>query len=99
MSSKIYEHAVIELDATTMTVVGGQAPLQDVLNERGKQGWRHEVVLAGEGIVRWDEVAQGLKECNFRGTISLHGEYETKDLAERKQLAKRELEFLKNRLS
>jgi sugar phosphate isomerase/epimerase len=62
------------------------------------RGWRHHVVPAGEGIVRWDEVAQGLKECGFNGTLSLHGEYETKDLAERKRLAKQELALLKGRL-
>lgn len=60
--------------------------------------WRYRVVPAGEGIVRWDEVAQGLKECHYKGTVSLHGEYETKDLVERKQLAQKELTFLKSRL-
>ena len=38
-----------------------------------------------------------MKERQFNGTISLHGEYETKDLDERKALAKSELEFLKTR--
>ena len=52
----------------------------------------------GAGIVRWNEVARGLKDARFNGTISLHGEYETKDLAERKQLAKEELEKLKKLL-
>ena len=50
----------------------------------------------GDGIVRWNEVGQALKEAKFNGTISLHGEYEAKDLAQRKQLAKNELETLKN---
>ena len=40
---------------------------------------------AGEGIVKWNEVRQGLKDCKFQGTISLHGEYEAKDLDERKR--------------
>ena len=40
-----------------------------------------------------------MKEGKFNGTISLHGEYETKDMDERKALAKRELEFLKKLLA
>ena len=40
--------------------------IKDMAWERGKQGWRHEVVLAGEGIVRWDEVAQGLNADSHR---------------------------------
>lgn len=39
MSSKTYEHLVLELDAANMTVVGADAPLQDVLSERGRAGW------------------------------------------------------------
>jgi sugar phosphate isomerase/epimerase len=63
-----------------------------------KKGWDHHVVPAGDGIVRWDDVGLGVKECKFNGTVSLHGEYETKDMDERKSLAKRELEFLKKKL-
>ena len=73
--------------------------IKDMLWEKSdKQGWQYHVVPAGDGIVRWNEVGQGVKECRFNGTISLHGEYETKDLDERKALAKRELEFLKKLL-
>jgi sugar phosphate isomerase/epimerase len=60
---------------------------------------KYHVVPAGEGIVRWDEVAKALKERGFNGTISLHAEYEVKDPAERKQLARMELEFLKKRFA
>jgi sugar phosphate isomerase/epimerase len=56
---------------------------------------KYHVVPAGDGIVRWDEVGKALKERRFNGTISLHAEYEPKDLAERKELAKKELAFLK----
>jgi sugar phosphate isomerase/epimerase len=73
--------------------------IKDMVWEKRQQVWQHHVVPAGEGIVRWNEVAQGLKECRFNGTISLHGEYETKDLAERKQLAKQELALLKSRFA
>ena len=74
--------------------------IKDMLWEKSdKQGWQSHVVPAGDGIVRWGDVAQGVKECKFNGTISLHGEYETKDLDERKALAKRELEFLKKLLA
>ena len=64
-----------------------------------KSGWQHQVVPAGDGIVRWNEVAQGLKERKFNGTISLHGEYECKDLSQRQQQAKEELGFLRTHLS
>jgi sugar phosphate isomerase/epimerase len=73
----------------------GLIAIKDMAWERAANGWQHKVVPAGEGIVHWNEVAQGLKECNFTGTVSLHGEYEAKDLAERRELAKRELAFLK----
>jgi sugar phosphate isomerase/epimerase len=69
--------------------------IKDMAWTRSQQGWQHRVVPAGDGIVRWKDVALGLKECRFNGTISLHGEYEAKDLAERKELAKRELELLR----
>ena len=72
--------------------------IKDMAWEKGPKGWRSHVVPAGQGIVRWDEVAQGLKESRFNGTVSLHGEYETKNLAERLQLAKAELAFLKAKL-
>jgi sugar phosphate isomerase/epimerase len=69
--------------------------IKDMLWEKAKNGWQANVVPAGEGIVRWIEVGQGLKECKFHGTISLHGEYEVKDLDERKKLARAELALLK----
>jgi sugar phosphate isomerase/epimerase len=53
------------------------------------------VAPAGQGIVRWDEVGRAVKENGFNGTVSLHGEYEAKDLEERKRLAKEELALLK----
>jgi sugar phosphate isomerase/epimerase len=71
--------------------------IKDMLWEKKDKGWAHRVVPAGEGIVQWNEVAQGLKECKFNGTISLHGEYETKSQDERLKLAKEELAFLKKR--
>jgi sugar phosphate isomerase/epimerase len=73
--------------------------IKDMLWEKNdKQGWQYHVVPAGDGIVRWNDVAQGVKDCKFNGTISLHGEYETKDMDERKVLAKQELDFLKRLL-
>ncbi len=73
--------------------------IKDMAWEKQKQGWKFHVVPVGEGIVRWDEVGQGLKESGFKGTISLHAEYETKDPAERKALAKKELAALKEHFS
>jgi sugar phosphate isomerase/epimerase len=72
--------------------------IKDMAWEKGKAGWRYRVVPAGSGIVRWAEVGQAVKECKFNGTVSLHGEYEAKNLAERKKLAKEELALLKKHL-
>ncbi len=72
--------------------------IKDMRWEKDGDAWRASVVPAGEGIVRWNEAAQGLKEVGFKGTISLHGEYETKDMTERKRQAKAELVWLKKRL-
>jgi sugar phosphate isomerase/epimerase len=72
--------------------------IKDMLWQKQKENWQVHVVPVGDGIVRWNEVGQALKDTKFNGTISLHGEYETKDLAERKQLAKKELEALKKLL-
>jgi sugar phosphate isomerase/epimerase len=73
--------------------------IKDMLWEKGPDGWRSRVVPAGEGIVRWGEVGQAVRACKFNGTVSLHGEYETKDLAERQALAQRELALLKKNLA
>jgi sugar phosphate isomerase/epimerase len=72
--------------------------IKDMAWEKGKKGWEHKVVPAGEGIVAWGDVAKGVKECKFNGTISLHAEYQTADLEERKKLAKQELALLKKQL-
>jgi sugar phosphate isomerase/epimerase len=69
--------------------------IKDMLWSKDLRGWNYGVVPAGDGIVRWPDVGRGLKECKFAGTISLHAEYETKDLDERRRLAKAELAFLK----
>jgi sugar phosphate isomerase/epimerase len=69
--------------------------IKDMVWAKGKKGWTASVAPVGDGIVRWNEVAQGLKDCKYAGTISLHGEYEAKDLDERKKLAKAELAALK----
>ncbi len=72
--------------------------IKDMAWTRAKSGWHVRVVPAGQGIVRWKEVGLGLKECKFNGTISLHGEYEARDLAQRKDLASQELAWLKKYL-
>jgi len=69
--------------------------IKDMLWSKGAGGWNVTVVPVGDGIVRWREVGAGLKERKFTGTVSLHGEYEAKDLDERKKLAKQELAALK----
>lgn len=69
--------------------------IKDMLWKKGKGGWHVDVVPVGDGIVRWADVGKGLKACKFNGTVSVHGEYEAKDLDERRQLAKRELAALR----
>jgi hypothetical protein len=39
MSTKSYEHKILELDAGTWTVVGEQEPYQATLDSYGRQGW------------------------------------------------------------
>jgi sugar phosphate isomerase/epimerase len=73
--------------------------IKDMAWTKGKAGWTYRVVPVGDGIVRWAEVGKGLKERKFTGTVSLHGEYEAKDLDERKRLAKEELAALKKHLA
>jgi sugar phosphate isomerase/epimerase len=73
--------------------------IKDMVWDKGAKGWSYRVAPAGEGIVHWSDVAQAVKENKFNGTISLHGEYETKDQAERLALAKQELAFLKKLLT
>jgi sugar phosphate isomerase/epimerase len=73
--------------------------IKDMAWEKRGGNWQSRVVPARDGIVRWDEVAKGLKEYRFQGTISLHGEYEAENLPRRKDLAKRELAFLKQLLA
>jgi hypothetical protein len=47
MSSKSYEHKILELDASTWTVVGEKEPYQAVLDSHGRQGW--ELVSTAPG--------------------------------------------------
>jgi L-ribulose-5-phosphate 3-epimerase len=73
--------------------------IKDIVWDKGAKNWTYRVAPAGEGIVHWGDVAQAIKENKFNGTISLHGEYDTKDQAERLQKAKDELAFLKKLLA
>lgn len=73
--------------------------IKDMLWEKTEKGWQVHVVPVGAGIVKWNEVAQGLKEGRFQGTISLHGEYETRDQADRTEKARAELAQLKKAFS
>ncbi len=88
----------IRLELETVRPWLSLVAIKDMAWEKGPKGWSHHVVPAGEGVVNWAEVGQGLKENKFNGTVSLHGEYEAKDLAERKRLAKQELALLKKNL-
>jgi sugar phosphate isomerase/epimerase len=69
--------------------------IKDILWEQAKGDWAFKVMPAGSGIVRWNDVSKGIKDAKFQGTIVLHGEYEAASLPNRKDLAKKELAFLK----
>jgi len=72
--------------------------IKDMAWQHTAKGWKHDVVPVGEGIVVWPEVAAGLRARGYDGVIDLHAEYETKDLSERKELAKKELAALRKYL-
>ncbi|MBY0231454.1 MAG: sugar phosphate isomerase/epimerase [Gemmataceae bacterium] len=72
--------------------------IKDMAWTKAGKGWRVDVVPVGDGIVDWPGVGKALKALGFKGTISLHGEYEAKDLDERKELAKKERAALKKHL-
>ena len=72
--------------------------IKDMAWTKRGASWAVDVVPVGGGIVRWPEVGKALAECKFTGTVSLHGEYEAKDLAERTRLAKEELAALRKYL-
>jgi sugar phosphate isomerase/epimerase len=76
----------------------GLVAIKDMAWEKAAQGWASHVVPAGKGIVKWNEVGQAVKACRYDGVISLHGEYETKGLDERKEWAKKELGLLEKLL-
>lgn len=73
--------------------------IKDIAWVKKDRIWSYHVIPAGDGIVRWKEVAVGLKESKFNGTISVHGEYDTRDYAERKTLAKAERAFLQKQFA
>jgi sugar phosphate isomerase/epimerase len=73
--------------------------IKDVRIEKTGNEWKRIVVPAGEGFVNWIDVAKALKKRRFNGVVSLHGEYETKDVADRLAKAKAELAFLKERFA
>jgi sugar phosphate isomerase/epimerase len=73
--------------------------IKDMKWEQDLGRWHYHVVPVGDGIVHWNDVAAAVKEAKFNGTISLHCEYATKNLAERKKLAQQELETLKKLLA
>ena len=72
--------------------------IKDISWTKTSAGWKKEVVPAGEGIVDWKEVAAAVKDRRFDGVVSLHGEYEAKDLADRQEKARAELRFLKDKV-
>jgi sugar phosphate isomerase/epimerase len=72
--------------------------IKDMVWEKGPGGWKYTHAAAGTGIVKWAEVGQGLRECNYNGVLSLHAEYEAKDLTERLALARAERALLRRYL-
>jgi sugar phosphate isomerase/epimerase len=86
----------MELDSIRSTL--SLVAIKDMVWKKDDKGWKASVVPSGQGIVRWNEVREGLEAIGFRGTITLHGEYDADDVDERKRLAKAERAFLEERL-
>jgi sugar phosphate isomerase/epimerase len=72
--------------------------IKDVVWGKKENGWESQFVPAGDGIVRWTDVRQALKDVQFNGLTTLYAVYAANDLADRKRLVKRELETLKKLL-
>jgi sugar phosphate isomerase/epimerase len=72
--------------------------IKDMAWEQRGKAWSYRVVPAGQGIVRWDDFGRAVRQVSFRGTVSLHGEYEAADMDQRKSLARAELLLLKKLL-
>jgi sugar phosphate isomerase/epimerase len=53
--------------------------VKDFYWTRTARGWKPEWCPLGEGMVDWDKVFANLARTGFRGPISLHIEYETKN--------------------
>jgi sugar phosphate isomerase/epimerase len=85
----------IRLELDTVRAWLSLLAIKDMAWDKAADGWKYHVVPAGEGIVRWKDVGAAVQAVKFNGTVSLHAEYETKDLDERKRLAKAELALLK----
>jgi sugar phosphate isomerase/epimerase len=64
----------------------------------GRQEPVSTCVVAGRGLVAWDKVGASLRKGHFAGMATIHGEYETKDLAERERLLAQELDFFRAKL-
>lgn len=73
--------------------------IKDMEWKRGGGGWANRVVPAGQGIVKWKEVGQALKNSGYQGTISLHGEYELNGAPARGLAAAAEMAFLKEQFA
>jgi sugar phosphate isomerase/epimerase len=100
------------LDTGHLALGGGPFPLElqlvkpwfsclaikDIEWAKGGSGWKNQVVPAGMGIVRWDEVGSSLRSSGFDGTISLHGEYSMEGPDNRGKAAAAEKAFLVKKL-
>lgn len=73
--------------------------IKDMVWRKENDGWRYEVVPVGQGIADWREIRQALRDRNYQGTISLHGEYHATDKNHRQQQLAQEIAFLKKALS
>ena len=68
--------------------------IKDVEWNHSAKGWKNEIVPAGKGVVRWNEVGSALKSSGFEGTVSLHGEYSLEGPEKRGEMAAAEKDFL-----
>jgi sugar phosphate isomerase/epimerase len=106
-------HVGVSIDTGHLAINGGPFPMEadilrpwtthlaikDVVWEKKGETWESQFVPAGEGIVRWGEVRQALRDVHFNGMTTLYAVYAARDLADRRRLVKQELETLKRVLA
>jgi sugar phosphate isomerase/epimerase len=68
---------------------------QETDPKTGGKVWRHRTVPLDEGMVRWPEVFECLREIGFDNCISVHSEYKDMTVEEIVEQTRRDFKYLK----